>query len=146
MTSKTLILVFGLLLAACGDKPPEEPQASEEQAAPAEEQEAHDHEKGPWGGTIVILGDHEGHIELLPNHDGGAVTIYVYDKDMNEVSLDEPPVMNFVGPDGPVQLEGEGEGAEWCFFDDTLKKEFKQLRFRLVMGGKTFTPVWDHVH
>jgi hypothetical protein len=65
---------------------------------------------------------------------------------MNEVPLDKPPLLNFVGADGPVQLEGEGEEAEWCFFDDSLKKEFKQLRFRLVMGGKIFTPVWDHVH
>jgi hypothetical protein len=147
MTSKSILIILGLLLAACGDKQAEQPETTaEEQADTTNEQAGHDHTRGPWGGMIVVLGNHEGHIELLPNHEGGAVTIYVYDKDMNEVSLDEPPVLNFVSVDGPVQLEGEGEESEWCFFDDTLKKDFKQLRFRLVMGGKTFTPVWDHVH
>lgn len=104
------------------------------------------HKRGPYGGLLVILGNNEGFLEVAPNHMAGAVTIVSYDKDMIEIPMDKPPVLNFLSVDGPKQFVGEGEDAEWIFFDETLKKAFKKLRFRLVISGKTYNPIWDHIH
>ncbi|MHC4224368.1 MAG: hypothetical protein ACYSX0_12835 [Planctomycetota bacterium] len=145
-----------LFLMACGDKKAEETATQETAAqdeAPAkyatEENPADGscgHKRGPYGGLLVIMGNNEGHLEVAPNHAGGAVTIVSYDMEMIEVPMDKPPVLNFKSVDGPKQLIGEGEDSEWIFFDESLKKAFKKLRFRVVIDGKTYNPVWDHIH
>jgi hypothetical protein len=159
-------LALCLLLVACGDKQAEKTataetagqdsaaqKATSQEEAPtkyATEENPADgscgHKRGPYGGLLVIMGNNEGHLEVAPNHAGGAVTIVSYDMEMIEVPMDKPPVLNFKSVDGPRQLVGEGEDSEWIFFDDTLKKAFKQLRFRVVINGKTYSPVWDHIH
>lgn len=80
-------------LGGCGGSPPPfEP----EKAAQAEdahehdqgehEDDAHDHESGhghhhdaPHGGTLVMLGDHIGHLELLYDAETGLLTAYALD-------------------------------------------------------------------
>jgi len=141
-----------LFLMACGDKKAEETAAQEtaaQDAAPAKDEPAAEdceHQKGPYGGMLLLLGNNEGQLEVAANHAGGAVTVVSYTMEMVEVPMDKPPVLNFKSADGPKQLIAEGEDSEWIFFDDTLKKEFKQLRFKVVINGKTFTPIFDHVH
>ena len=81
-------------LAGCGGAP--EPAPAAAPTAPAEdahehdqgehEDDAHNHESGhghhheaPHGGTLVMLGDHIGHLELLYDAETGVLTAYALD-------------------------------------------------------------------
>ena len=93
-----------------------------------------------------MLGNHEGHLEVLLDHHTWALTIYIYDADMNEVAIEGEPVVNFMTKSGPRQVVGEGEDSMWMFLDDAIDAEIISYRFRFRMGGKIYTPEWRHDH
>ena len=137
---KTLILFLAPLiaLAACSyEKSPDgEGEAHEEHAHAAK----HD-------GTLIALGDHEGFLEFKLDHDAGALSVWVYmGEEMTPASLDAAPVLNMKTEAGPKQLTGKGSGGTWTFRDEVLKGEPEEARFRILVGGKTYSPEWEHDH
>jgi hypothetical protein len=92
--------IFSLLLTSgCGDKsspggdPAHEHGGRESHDAPAEEgwevevseESDHDHEghghdhEAPHGGTLIALGDHFAHLEIIHDATTGTITVYVLD-------------------------------------------------------------------
>jgi len=106
----------------------------------APEAAAHDHES-KHGGTVLELGEHEGHLEVVHDRAAGTLTAYVSDADMKPVAS-EAPVVNLVK--GAVQitmtpLSGAGPKAEaWTATHDGLKVEALEGRVRLRIGDRTY--------
>lgn len=131
----SLTIAIALALVACG---------GEEEGHEGHGEAGHEAHEARRGGTLVEFGDHEGHVEVKHDDAAGKVSIWVYDAEMNELALDGAPVLNFTGPDGPCQVEGKGEGAAWTFEHEDLKGEPGNARFKLVAGGRPYTPSWEH--
>jgi hypothetical protein len=106
----------------------------------APEAAAHDHES-KHGGTVLELGEHEGHLEVVHDRAAGTLRAYVSDGDMTPVAS-EAPVVNLVK--GAVQitmtpLSGAGPKAEaWTATHDGLKVEALEGRVRLRIGDRTY--------
>jgi hypothetical protein len=161
-----LALVAALGLTACGTKeesPPPTgtaPAGTTPAAAPATassgaipmptapEAAAHDHE-ARHGGTVLELGEHEGHLEVVHDEATGTLTAYVSDAEMKPVAS-EAPVVNLVK--GAVQitmtpLSGAGPKADaWKATHDGLKVEPLEGRVRLKIGDRTYQAPLEHEH
>jgi len=127
-------------LIACGGK--DDDKGADEKAGPAG---GHAHE-ATHGGDMLELGDHEGFMEIKVNHDAGRLTIWLSREGNKALVPTEPPVLNFVAGEKPVQVIAKGSDGEWFFMHEGLKGEPQKVRFRIEFGGKTYTPRWDHQH
>lgn len=126
-----LLGVFCLLLTAgCGDESSEVDDLSHDHAgheshdAPAEEgwevevseDSGHDHEghshhhEAPHGGTLIALGDHFAHLEIIHDATTGTITVYVLDGEAeNPVRIEqERLVLNF----GVIEVSSPGGSSE----------------------------------
>lgn len=141
---KTFILVLVPLIAlGCGE---EKGHDHEDEGHEEHAHDEHAHE-AKHGGDLITLGDHEGFLEVKLDHDAGKLTVWVYlGEEMKSASLDRAPVLNFKTDSGPKQLTGEASGGKWIFTSDALRGEPEGARFRIVMGGKSYSPEWDHHH
>ena len=108
--------------------------------------DAHEARDAKHGGLLIEFGNHDGLLEVVVDHATGAVTLYVYDHEMADMSLDKAPVLIFASDDTPHQVTGEGEGGLWTFTHDGLQGEPEGARFRITAGGKTFNADWAHQH
>ena len=126
------------LLAACGAK----------DDGPKEVDSGHEEHQAKHGGELLILGDHEAFVEVKEDHDAGSVTIWLYvGEEMKDTTPAQPPVLNVATDDGAKQLTGKGAGSQWTFTGDVLKEgHHKHARFRISLGGKTYTPELAHEH
>ncbi|MDH3592602.1 MAG: hypothetical protein OER88_12025 [Planctomycetota bacterium] len=108
---------------------------------------AHAH-SAKHGGELAELGDHEGFLESKLNHDAGTLHIWIYKGEaMTAAKPDSAPVLNLKGKDGPVKLTATDAGdGSWLFTSEILKGEPEAARFRIAMGGKTYTPGLAHKH
>jgi hypothetical protein len=107
--------------------------------APAAEEE-HSHDPR-YGGVMLELGDHEGHLEVVHDEKTGTLTAYVYDGNMKPVAS-EAPVVNLTK--GGVQVtmtlaSGTGTtGDVWKATHDALKVKPLDGRIRLKIGERTY--------
>ena len=115
----------------------------------------HDHSEDGGGGhdhsphhdgTLLDLGDHEGHLEVVLDHGAGTMTIWLSNPDRKDLTPDEAPVFSFVADGKPKQLTGKGSGAKWVFTDEALKGEPEKAKFRVKANGTTYTTAFDHAH
>jgi len=142
---KTFLTLFAALaIAACGGA---EKGGSGGSGAKEEE---HAHAHGAHGGEVADLAPpgaaEEGEVETKLDHAAGTVTLWAVGPGGNEMTFDEPPVLNFVSDQGPVSVRGTKDGDGWVFRHDALKGETENARFRLKAGGKTYTPELTHHH
>ena len=98
------------------------------------------------GGTVIALALDGVFLEVVHDAEFGAVAAYPIDVDGDALPVDEPPVLNVTGPDGPVMLVateeswlGEVDGG-WHVADDALLDALPAARFRLRLGGRAYTP------
>ena len=134
-------LLTCIALPACG------PDDSASQMPATDAPAAHDHSSmASHGGTIVELGDHVAILEIV--HDGvaGVVSTYVMDASGAPLAVDGTPVLNLSVDDAPVQVEGAEVDGAWTFTSDALQGHVHGARFRLSVGGKTFSPDLPDVH
>jgi hypothetical protein len=124
------ILALGLLGAGCGKEPPP--------AAPA-----HGHPPAPHGGEVLDLGADEYHLELIHDHDGGNVTVYVLGKDLKTPVAVEAPTINLTK--GPVQFTltavnpgADGKADTWKGGHEGLRTDPWDGRIRVKIGDKVF--------
>ena len=106
---------------------------------------AHDH-SAKHGGEVSLLGDHEGHIEVKVDHDASTITIWISDNDRKDKDLDEAPILTYMSMGDPAQVKGTGGPSKWTFKHDDFVGKIENAKFRLKMGGKTFTPKMAHEH
>jgi hypothetical protein len=134
------MLALALVMAACGGESNEHHQETGEPGG------GHGAHVARHGGEVIVLGDHEAHVEAVVDHGAGRISLWVYDGEMGDLEPDAAPVLNLVGRDGPVQVVGTGSGASWTFEDDALEEEPESARFQLVIGGKPYTAELPHDH
>jgi hypothetical protein len=131
------LAVVALALGACGDKARSGPKP----------EEPHHHD-APHGGEMLELGaGEEAHLELMHDHDGGNVTVYVYDGQMKPVKSTTPTIVIQQKADktksSEFQLTAVNPGPDGT--SDTWKGSHADLvadpwegRIRLTIGGKSF--------
>jgi len=135
----SLHVSFALLSAAfpaCG---------KEEKAPTPPATGAHAHPPAPHGGELLDLGENEYHLEMIHDHDGGNVTVYVLGKDLKTPIPVEMPVINLQTKGGPVQvtltaisLGAEGKSDGWKGSHEGLKADPWDGRIRVKIGEKTY--------
>jgi len=142
--------VLGLaLLAACGDKP----DAAHDDH---DGHDGHDHAAHvtPHGGEILDLGGGAAHLEVIHDHDGGNLTVYVLGADMKTAVPVETPVVNLVTKSGPVTVAltpvepgADGKAAAFKGSHEGLKADPWDGRIRVKIGDKTYqSPLEDEAH
>ncbi len=132
---RTLSCLFGLaLLAACG-KEPEAPKDGHEHG--------HEHGPAPHGGEVLDLGGGAAHLEVIHDHDGGNMTVYVLGADLKTPIAVEPPVVSL--EKGPVQFTltaidpgADGKAVAFKSSHDGLKTDPWLGRIRVKIGDKTY--------
>ncbi|MBL7644983.1 MAG: hypothetical protein JNK74_02225 [Candidatus Hydrogenedentes bacterium] len=164
----TLALGIGLHLGAC--KPAQEvppateparPEAKAMAASPApapadhddighDHEEEHDHHHtAPHGGTLLVLGGHLGHIEVVLDPSSGRLTLYSLDGHAESpVRMKEPNLVLTVIPEGgtPFELqvaaqenaltgETSGDTSQFSVTDERLKN---LQRFQGRIGPLSF--------
>jgi len=114
---------------------------------------AHD-ELGPHGGEVLDLGNGAYHLEILHDHEGGSMRVWVLDGALKETLRVPAPVVNLVTKGGPVQLtlsaespDAEGRALEWRGAHEGLKADPWDGRIVLAIGGKTYqSPLEGEAH
>ena len=106
---------------------------------------AHDH-SAKHGGTVSVLGDHAGHLEVKVDHDATTITIWISDNDRKDMNLDEAPVLTYMSMGDPAEVKGKGGPSKWVFKHDDFAGDVENAKFRLKMGGNTFSPKMAHDH
>jgi hypothetical protein len=123
------------VLAACGKK----------EEAPKDEHEGHDHAAhvAPHGGEILDLGGGAAHLEIIHDHDGGNMTVYVLGADLKTPVSVEAPVVSL--EKGPVQFTltaiepgADGKAVAFKGSHDGLKTDPWVGRIRVKIGDKTY--------
>ncbi|MFH2001583.1 MAG: hypothetical protein ABIK28_18005, partial [Planctomycetota bacterium] len=72
----------------------------------AETAHGHAHMEGAHGGTLLEVGDHVAHLELIHDHENGKYVLHVTGEDMKTpLNADNPPLINLKTADGPKQIE-----------------------------------------
>ena len=135
----SLILTFAaaLAFAGCGK---DEPTKGGAKGVPED-----DHHKPPNGGEVLELGAEEGHLEVMHDHDGGNITVWVFGSDFKKpLSVERPTVMiqTKAGPAevtlAPVDAKADGTAHQWKGQSDNLKVDPWDGRISLKIGGKPF--------
>lgn len=132
------------LLAACGKK----------DDAPKDEHEDHDHAAhgAPHGGEVLDLGGGAAHLEIIHDHDGGSMTVYVLGADLKTPVSVEAPVVSL--EKGPVQFTltaiepgKDGKAVAFKGSHDELKTDPWLGRIRVKIGDKTYqSPLEGEAH
>lgn len=129
------LCVLGILLAACGDKPD----------AAKEEHEDHAAHEALHGGEILDLGGGAAHLEVIHDHDGGNITVYVLGADLKTPVAVEAPAVNLMTKSGPATVEltaietgADGKASAWKGSHEGLKADPWDGRIRVKIGDKTY--------
>lgn len=77
-----LIFIIAVLLTGCGRRAAHE-DAHDHSAATSHRHHEHDH-TAPHGGTIVVLGEEQFHLEFVHSPETGKLTAYILDGELEE--------------------------------------------------------------
>jgi len=113
----------------------------------------HDH-KAPHGGTLLEIGEHAGHLELVHDENAGKVTLYILDAHAEkEVAIKDAPKLNLKGKGGKKQLETkavdvkDGLASKFEATDDALKADPLEGRIVVVFKDKKYNlDLKEHDH
>jgi len=140
-----VLSVWALLAFGCGDK--DKDKGSTDSGTEEQGEDAHAH-AAKHGGTLLELGVHAGFLEVMMDHDKGSVTVWAYlGEEMKDTKPGKAPLMNFLSEGKPMQLTATANAdGSWVFQDAALKGEPEGASFRVVLGGKNYSPAWVHSH
>jgi hypothetical protein len=123
-----------LALAGCGDTPADKKPA-----------EPHEHKAPHEGGEILELGKEDAHLELIHDHTGGKVVVYVYGSDFDKVLFVEKPTITMMqdGKEVDVPLTAvdpkpDGTAHQWKGEHPSMISDPWNGRIRVKIGGKEF--------
>jgi hypothetical protein len=130
--------LVAVVASGCGDA--DAPKGKTEAASAV-----HAHPPAPHGGEILSLRGDEYHLEMIHDHSGGNVTVYVLASDAKTPVAVEAPVVNLVTKDGPVQItltpiapRADGKADGWRGSHEGLKADPWDGRIRVRIGDKMF--------
>jgi hypothetical protein len=147
--SPVLALVLGLVFSGCGQK------SESGKAPPAAAHQHHEH-VAPHGGTAVVLGHEEHHLELVVDAVAGKMTAYVMDGELEQFLRVSAPSLRITASIGGTeqvlelkavsnQATGERAGdtsqfegtADWLKSNPSFDARLQELTVR----GKTYRDV-----
>jgi len=138
-------LVLALVAACGGDKPAAPKDEHEGHDHPPGEEHAHEHGEAPHGGEILDLGGGAAHLEIIHDHDGGNMTVYVLGEDMKTPVAVEKPAVNIMTAGGPATVEltpvepgADGKASAWKGSHEGLKADPWDGRIRVKIGDKNY--------
>ena len=114
--------------------------------------------QGPHGGHIIELGrNHEYHAELVENEEAGTVMVYILDKNMKELGIDQASIMMNLLVDGQAKsfelTAAEPTAGIASMFGMTDKTLFEALhdheasgKLRVTINGSPYTGDVEHHH
>jgi hypothetical protein len=138
MRIQVALAVLGLLLPACGK---DAPAPSAGTTAPP----AHTHETGPNGGEVQDLEDGY-HLEILHDHDGGNLEIWVLGKDAKTTLAVKRPVVGLTTKAGPAEValtavdpKPDGTARSWKGGHEALRTDPWDFgRVRVEIEGRQY--------
>ncbi len=133
------VLFLSLALTACGGDTTESGEGGSDAHVHGPDCDHDAEAAGPHGGAMAAVGTSAAQLEALHDDVLGQVTIYVLDTEGAMLTLDRPPVLNMVTDEGSAQLKPTQIGGAWIFESDDLLDEPEKARFRITLGGKTWT-------
>ena len=167
LTRLPLALSAGLIaialagLAGCGSGSGETPKSAGPKPT-ANDGHAHDHGAGdrpaPHGGHIIELGrNHQYHAELVEDEKAHSVTVYILDKDMKELPIDQRSVVVNLVVDGKAQTfeltaAGAQEGKASRFVSsgkalfEALHEHEATGKLRVTINGSPYSGEIAHDH
>ena len=114
--------------------------------------------EGPHGGHVIELGhNHQYHAELVENEDAGTVTIYILDKEMKELAIDQKAITMNLMVDGkarsfelpaagPVEgMTSQFHAANKALFA-ALHKHETRGKLRVAIDGTPYSGEVEHHH
>ena len=119
------------------------------------EDHKHDDHKAPHGGTLLEVGEHAAHLEVVRDEKAGKITLYLLDKEAkNAVSIKDAPKINLKTDAGNKQIDTKPvdakDGAASAFeaTDEALKPHVLKGRIALTLDGKKYNVELkdDHGH
>ncbi|MCC7140171.1 MAG: hypothetical protein IT460_17250 [Planctomycetes bacterium] len=129
-------------LAACSD----DKGGATSKPPPTSPADAHaDEHKAPHGGELLELGEHEAHLEIVHDHKGGNMTVYVLDGELKSPISVAPPTVTIRTKDGnqeftltAVNPKPDGTADTWKGSHPGLVADPWDGRIRLTVRGKAF--------
>ncbi|MGH7162308.1 MAG: hypothetical protein ACREID_02400 [Planctomycetota bacterium] len=105
----------------------------------------HDHPPAPHGGEVLDLGDGDAHLEMIHDHAGGNVTVYVLGADLKTPIAVEMPVIQ-INRKGllipisltPIDPAPDGKATGWKGSHVGLKADPWDGRIRVTIGDKNY--------
>lgn len=136
-----LLLSSPLLLVACGDKDGHGKDDDSHKAGAADA----DH-KAPHGGEVLELGEEEGHLEIMHDHEGGKMTVYVYGASFKDPVAVARPTVTIQQKDGTmaevtlsaIEPKPDGTAQGWKGEHAGLISDPWNGRIRVKIGSKEF--------
>jgi hypothetical protein len=121
--------------------------------------EAHEEEyEGPHGGHLIELGrEHEYHAELVEDEKAKMITVYMLDKKLKEMAIDQPLVVMNLMVDGHAKtlelaaanaIDGKAsrfESSDPALFEALFKHEATG-KFRATINGVPYSGDIKHDH
>ncbi|MCA9565765.1 MAG: hypothetical protein KC561_19845 [Myxococcales bacterium] len=108
--SPALLVIAALLLppaVGCDSTPPPPVDGDVHDDHSDHDHSGHDHaaeHEGPHGGHVIELGrEHAYHAELIEDEQAQTVTVYMLDKDLKELAVDNAPIVMNLTVDGQAQ-------------------------------------------
>jgi len=148
-------LAFIAVLSGCGSKPAID-NTSTDISGPPPTTAKHDEHQGPHHGHVIELGrSHLYHAELVENEKTSTVTIYMLDKDMKEMAIDQPTItmnLKFDGNSKTFQLSArDAKAGRASRFDSDDSALFEALhkheatgKLRVTINGSSYSGEIEH--
>ncbi len=161
---------FALVLVASGCTKPSPNDSGAAGAAGSAEADDHDHDEGhdghghedehqgPHDGHVIELGrNHEFHAEVVENEEAGMVTVYILDKKMKELAIDQATIvmnLKFDGKGKTFELTAvDASDGKASRFDATDRSLFEALheheatgKIRVTINGDPYSGEVEHHH
>jgi len=164
------LLTLVMFISGCSDSPSSNQDPSEVSGSPAATSGGHDHDddhsghghedehQGPHGGHVIELGrNHEYHAELVEDEEAGTVIVYLLDKDLKELPIDQSSIVMNLTVDGQAKTfelaSADANGGKTARFDATGRSLFEALheheatgKLQVSINGTPYSGAVEHHH
>ena len=161
-------LALSMLASGCAKQTPNEP-VEVAGSPPSGGHEGHDHgdheghghgdeHQGPHDGHVIELGrNHEFHAELVEDEAAGMVTVYMLDKDLKELAIDQATIVMNLKVDGQGKtfelVAVDARDGKAARFDASDRSLFEALheheatgKLRVTINGSPYSGEVEHHH
>lgn len=149
-----VMAIFAATIFAVGCADTDEKKSTGDTPAKTETDGDDNHHKSKHGGHVIDIGhNHEYHAEFVDNHETESITVYMMDKNMNPLSIDQPSIsLAVTAGDSTKTFELAGKSAagssEFSSNDKSLMemmhKDGATVKLRVTINGSPHTGTLEH--